>query len=661
MLSTKSPQLASWILYLFVLAVSAQSGCNHDDCYNALFPCESPGALAEALNYCSTVGRYGATNYPPRATAACGNSNKQAYMSACACSVACPTVLSITESSCASTISASSTFTTSIRASGNSQPSFSSPSSISSTSSASTLTSLGSPVSTNTNSGTATSTSPTLSTTAGTDPSSLDPASSTGTSSSDPSSSTGTVPSDSGLSSSVLSTTSVLTTSTQTSSDPTSASSNTSGTLSSTSSGPSGGPSSISPSTFTSNTTATATISLSSVLSSSTHWTNTTSTPGAPTSLGDPGTSSSTLLDPSLTSDPSSSSTASSVDSVPSTSATSSETLSTFPTSAPTFTSTSGITGSGVSSSVDTTCIETPGYNSLHHYLNSTASRGVPSVTGGIFSIMPVPSAPTSLNLTRTHTRTRTRTHLSSTESSSTAATTTTTSSTSTSASCTPAPLADTSSIENGDFERGLSPWSVDLVDVMSTHYETAGPGADGSCSAFRVRMRRNSQTDDLRANLRLVSPMVAPPPGSRWTVSFWVRWAEAEAESGAGGDSYINLYANYAVAHRVDATSSNVSLLPPPLPPFTYMALGVKIGSISGMMEESSGPGKQFTNSRPWQWTRVEFPYTTGEDRNLQFVFSFALGGAPTNEVWIDKVAMDVVGTATPTSSEPVFATVKS
>lgn len=31
MLSSKSTQLASWILYLFVLAVCAQSGCNHDE------------------------------------------------------------------------------------------------------------------------------------------------------------------------------------------------------------------------------------------------------------------------------------------------------------------------------------------------------------------------------------------------------------------------------------------------------------------------------------------------------------------------------------------------------------------------------------------------------------------------------------------------------
>ncbi|KAI2614993.1 hypothetical protein GGR54DRAFT_642731 [Hypoxylon sp. NC1633] len=98
MFTIKSNQLASWILYLFILAVHAQSGCNHDDCYNALFPCDSPVALAEALNYCSTVGHYGATNYPARATAACGNTNKRAYISACACDVVCPSLVIATTS-----------------------------------------------------------------------------------------------------------------------------------------------------------------------------------------------------------------------------------------------------------------------------------------------------------------------------------------------------------------------------------------------------------------------------------------------------------------------------------------------------------------------------------------------------------------------------------
>ncbi|KAI1379074.1 hypothetical protein F4677DRAFT_410464 [Hypoxylon crocopeplum] len=142
----------------------------------------------------------------------------------------------------------------------------------------------------------------------------------------------------------------------------------------------------------------------------------------------------------------------------------------------------------------------------------------------------------------------------------------------------------------------------------MSTSYSVTNPGANGSCGAFHVSMRRNSQTDDLRSNLRLISPMISPPADAlRWTISFWVRFATRNEVS------YLDLYANYAIAHRVEATSTN--------------------------------------------WTRVEFPYSAGDgDRVLQFVFSFVLGDAPANEVWIDKIAMDVIATAT-TAGAPVLA----
>ncbi|KAI2468164.1 hypothetical protein F4781DRAFT_432710 [Annulohypoxylon bovei var. microspora] len=113
--------------------------------------------------------------------------------------------------------------------------------------------------------------------------------------------------------------------------------------------------------------------------------------------------------------------------------------------------------------------------------------------------------------------------------------------------------------------------------------------------------MARNQQTADLRANLRLVSPLVAlPPAGAGWAVSFWVRFG-----GGGGGGSSLELLANEAVALRVNAT------------------------------EETA------------EWTRVEFPLG-GESRMLQFVFAFVLGdGAESDEVWVDKVAIDVQPTA--------------
>ncbi|KAL7621517.1 hypothetical protein AAE478_008841 [Parahypoxylon ruwenzoriense] len=266
---------------------------------------------------------------------------------------------------------------------------------------------------------------------------------------------------------------------------------------------------------------------------------------------------------------------------------------STFPASPdPNFPGT--ITASGGYSS-DTTCAPTPKWTASHHssayyYFNSTF-RATPSSIRGILSAftsraLSSTSASTSLDYT------------SDTQSASMTA--------SAGPSCTS--ISSAESIENGDFEHGLSPWSVDLVDIMSTSYSVANPGANGSCAAFHVAMRRNSQSEDLRSNLRLVSPMVSLPPArSRWAVSFWVRF-------GSRSDaSYLNLYANYAVAHRVDAVSAN--------------------------------------------WTRAEFEYTAGNERILQLVFSFVLGNAPANEVWIDKVAMDIIPDMTSTSMGPVMA----
>lgn len=134
----------------------------------------------------------------------------------------------------------------------------------------------------------------------------------------------------------------------------------------------------------------------------------------------------------------------------------------------------------------------------------------------------------------------------------------------------------------------------------MSTGYEISTPGADGSCGAFHVAMERNLQTDDLRSNLRLVSPLIVlPPPGTNWTVSFWTKFDTVHEAS------FLELLANEAVAHRVNAT--------------TEMA----------------------------DWTKVQFPIDAGDDRMLQFVFSFVLGdGAESNEIWVDKVVVDFPST---------------
>ncbi|KAK4174293.1 hypothetical protein QBC36DRAFT_333920 [Triangularia setosa] len=70
--------------------VSAAAGCAADNCYRALFPCPSPSAVSVASAFCATITASGttATNYPTRATNACGITAGR-YISACQCGPTC--------------------------------------------------------------------------------------------------------------------------------------------------------------------------------------------------------------------------------------------------------------------------------------------------------------------------------------------------------------------------------------------------------------------------------------------------------------------------------------------------------------------------------------------------------------------------------------------
>ncbi|KAI0385107.1 hypothetical protein F5Y04DRAFT_246849 [Hypomontagnella monticulosa] len=568
----KSNQLASWILFLFVLAVRSQINCKHDDCYNALFPCASPLAIAEALDYCSTIGHYGATNYPAQATDACGNTNKRAYISACFCGAACPSLPSTTTSSTNIT-SASITATTSTTMSGSgAQSSSSSITVVTLTSSITTFTTFNSTISSTPQPSFSNSSTLSLSTTVtanGTggagDPASGSQTTTSGLGSSLTSSITGPISTESPTSTSSVSNNS------------SSISSNSSISLSTISSGLSSGSSSILLSTFTSSSSGTATSSSGSVSGSSVFWPNSTSVSvTSSTSLANSSTASSILAN-STTSSVSSTSLFSNSSTVSLTTSSLLSSSSSDPTS------TGTISGSETIS-MDTTCsptstptpTSTPCWGESYSYSNATAFDPSTSSTEGRMTTL-IQSMPSS------------------------------TSTSSANPTCTT--VSSDNTVENGDFESGLSPWSIDLVDFLSTTYSISNPGADGSCSAFHVSMRRNMQTDDLRSNLRLVSPLISPPQpqGSQWAVSFWVRF-----DSGAQvGDSYLNVFANGIEAHRVDGTD----------------------------------PG--LTN-----WTHVEFPYSAAwGDHVLQLVFSFVLGDAPMNEVWIDKIGLDVAPSTASTS----------
>ncbi|RYP87814.1 hypothetical protein DL769_000406 [Monosporascus sp. CRB-8-3] len=157
-------------------------------------------------------------------------------------------------------------------------------------------------------------------------------------------------------------------------------------------------------------------------------------------------------------------------------------------------------------------------------------------------------------------------------------------------------PSITESLVENGDFETGLSPWSVDLVDVLSTSYGTDTPGANGSCTAFQVDMQATSLSDDLVANLRLVPALLLFPRAAQrsvaYTVSFAVRFA-------ARNEAHLDVFANGAILRSV---------------------VSHDVGT---------------------EWVNIQIPYTVS-DRIVQLEFAFVLGDAPENTVWFDRVGME-------------------
>ncbi|KAH6678711.1 hypothetical protein B0J14DRAFT_615374 [Halenospora varia] len=90
MVSLKACSKLLLAIKLFIGGSNAAAGCNADNCYRALFPCPSPTAVSAASAFCATITGSGitATNYPARATAACGTSADR-YISACKCGPTC--------------------------------------------------------------------------------------------------------------------------------------------------------------------------------------------------------------------------------------------------------------------------------------------------------------------------------------------------------------------------------------------------------------------------------------------------------------------------------------------------------------------------------------------------------------------------------------------
>ncbi|KAK4204573.1 hypothetical protein QBC40DRAFT_261492 [Triangularia verruculosa] len=91
----------------FALAsIASATGCAADNCHRALFPCPSPSAVSVASAFCATITASGttATNYPTRATNACGTTANR-YISACQCGPTCSYSSSTSTTSATSTVS----------------------------------------------------------------------------------------------------------------------------------------------------------------------------------------------------------------------------------------------------------------------------------------------------------------------------------------------------------------------------------------------------------------------------------------------------------------------------------------------------------------------------------------------------------------------------
>ncbi|KAF7559036.1 hypothetical protein G7046_g5121 [Stylonectria norvegica] len=82
----------SILLYFLTLVAYSQAKCNADNCYRAMFPCQSglENAWSTASNFCATSTAHSTTasDYPTRATDHCGLT-ANSYLSVCSCGPTC--------------------------------------------------------------------------------------------------------------------------------------------------------------------------------------------------------------------------------------------------------------------------------------------------------------------------------------------------------------------------------------------------------------------------------------------------------------------------------------------------------------------------------------------------------------------------------------------
>ncbi|KAI1437800.1 hypothetical protein GGR50DRAFT_706858 [Xylaria sp. CBS 124048] len=234
---------------------------------------------------------------------------------------------------------------------------------------------------------------------------------------------------------------------------------------------------------------------------------------------------------------------------------------------------------------------------------------------------------------------------------------------------CTPAASASAEPgiLDNGDFEAGLSPWSLDLVDLFSTAYALQSrAGANGSCTAFVVTMLANPQTQDLRENLRLRSDLVFSLPGALLRVSFYVRFAQRNAArlELSANDESLTVVSALDYGPGGSGTGSGSGILPN-----TSSVLHTR-GGRGDIAEKFQFKGKAHLGTLPvyknhkndddddddteGDWTLIELDYLA-RDRLLQLTFSYQLDSASGNTIWLDQVAIVPSGGTRPALPLPL------
>ncbi|KAH6643430.1 hypothetical protein BKA67DRAFT_671106 [Truncatella angustata] len=456
----------AWLLTALVIPTSIQAYCVADDCYRALFPCETPQAIADAVALCATLSdRYVyASEFPARATGSCGGINKAQYLSACACGPTC------TPSSTATTTVTSSSSSTTAQTIERTLPNDLG-SGVSRTAITSAMTNAVSVI-----------VDPTLRFT-----------------------STETLNSVTGTTLTVTSATTMTTVVSP---------SESLGTSSNTSLGPDKTVTLTSGTVVTYNATKSQTSS--SLISHGGEDTVTVTSVNTATDTISPiVTNTYSLSISSFTNKSSSTTTVVATSLVIKTISSSAESVcdGTYPTSPLT--------------STNTTLTTVPRTTGISTTVTTTAST---SLSSAGYSNTVSPILPTGGNVTATSnwdsdfpTSTSIGTATAST------ATTLTSTSTATLTSSS-APICTSSSGQdvgfiNGDFEDSLPPWRFEAADPFASRYDRVNDGAEGSCTSWQVSLNRTQNNDNDRVGFKLISPIYSVQPGTTYSLECWVKF----------------------------------------------------------------------------------------------------------------------------------------